>query len=56
MEKDKLNSLQKKYDGQIIDRAVLFKDMIPFNDRLIYYFRYGFKKLIEMKKKRGISE
>lgn len=56
MEKDKLDSLQKKYDGQIIDRAVLFKDMIPFSDRLIYYFRYGFKKLIEMKKKRGISE
>lgn len=56
MDKDKLDNLQLKYSDQIIDRAVLFKDMIPLKDRVIYYFRYGLKKLIMMINKKGISE
>lgn len=55
MDRNKLDSLYLKYQDRIIDRAVLFKDMIPLKDRLVYYFRYGFRKLIKMINNKGKS-
>lgn len=45
MNREKLDFLQKKYEGQDINRADLFKDIVPVKDRIAYYFRYGMKKM-----------